>query len=453
MMPKLLLIGFTEQNAKVIQMFIEINFPALTLMTISRQLDGHQLQFPALTPVHLGHDVFVIDAEGVGFHGANPDDAISQLTTQLGDKPALLISRHLNAPHTDTTTHSPQGTALSRYRWLNVPYTRQQMFDNIQALLDYSAAQPATGAPTPSPSDPTIGTNTGVKTDIDKPIDTDTPSQSLNDNQAANHHQATSQSRVADSQSIMLIFDIIAKTFPNIEQTAFFQFAKQLQMIDDYACIEVNNHHLYVNPFDNSVVASRLARIIDQFRVSQTTGHTLYKVSPLDESRFKEQTALHLNQGDKHLMISQVIWFMGLEVLSRNQYDMAHHLAIEVNYMPNLTGTNFVPSYVTPMIASCLGRPRRLVELNSLFPTLTVAQSNQVLILMMMSNIINAQTLIQSYQRPLAATSALASDTAPKASVADNQAIVQPASNAGIKKASESGFLKRFLGRLGAKFS
>ena len=179
----------------------------------------------------------------------------------------------------------------------------------------------------------------------------------------------------------------------------------------------------------------------------QALGSDSFALKPISKDDYQAATAPLLAQGQQKIAISQILWRVGLEILRRGDYTQTHHLRFVAKQMPNFGTTSFVPSYVMPLIASCLGRARSLTDLQGLFGNLTVRQINQVLILLALTGNIQAEPLIVSYQQ--AASNNVTVQIAPNSTQAASQ---RDGQNQGIQQASESGFLKRFLGRLGVKF-
>ncbi len=252
-----------------------------------------------------------------------------------------------------------------------------------------------------------------------------------------------------DTGSLDAVFALLSQTFHGLTQLPYFEFVQTLYQLPTYTVFHISGHHLYVNPFDKTVVASRIERILDHFMIGQNLRQCITSRQTLDETSFEQQTQRHLQAGDKKLTLSKLIWYIGLEMLPRNTFEDHHHLAIEARFMPNLAGINFVPNYVLPLISSCIGRVRTLQEFQQLFPQLTNAQINQVIILLALSHGLNNAVLLNSrpaitfgshYQQP----TVTASTTAPNP-LSGNTVT----NNTGIQKAQKTGFLKRLLGRLG----
>lgn len=431
-MLQLLLIGFNEQNANVIDMFVGMTYSDIKVSRVSRLPDSVPRQMPALTAIEAESDIFVIDVQSVGFDPNQPDVFEAMLAQKLAKKPLLLINRL--AGSTVNPTNNPDADGI--HEWLNVPYSRQQMAEKLQLLVDAANAQhyAKTSQNPKTPLADTLLKTSSIPTKSASPPTAEKPSDK----------PANKPYSFLDHQNIEQGFGLLAQQFSELQQTAFFEFAKRVQLLTQCAVVEVNGHYLYLNPFDKSVVASHLERTLDHFLVGSNLQQALQNFQLIDIEAFNQKSHQLMTEGGKRFNLSQLLWLMGLELVPRNRYEQQHTLPIEISYLPNLNGKKFVPSYVMPVLASCLGRSRTLTELTGLFPMLTNAQCNQLIILAIMSNIAKADTLLNyaSHQTKPAITQPAAAATAESVAV-----------NSGVKKAQQTGFLKRLLGRLGVTLS
>ena len=409
-MANLLLIGFTETNANVIQIFIEMTFKDIYVDTIIRHLNDSPLSLPVLTEEHHKNDVFIIDFEGAGLDLSDKNIA-KNLEIYTRGKPILFVSRQ----------NSVVPVSLVEYEWLTVPYNRQQMTERVKKVLSNVTVQPLKpNTYEPNIQKPPVATQKPPK---EEPV--------IDVNTTANISPVK-----ANNDDIKAIFDVLIRAFPEINEQQFFHFIKRLQSVNAFNSVTINNYQMYLNPIDKSIITASLERISDNFMVGAGVRNENIVFVQMDASSFRQKTASQLAAGAKQYTLAQVVWFIGLEMMqvNRNAFGQSHHLKFEARYMPNFAGIKFTPNYLTLLIASCLGRARSLVDFGTLFPQLTNAQVNQILILLAMSNNINKDILVQSANATTASTVANKVDTT---------------NNTGIQKAQKTGFLKRLLSRLG----
>lgn len=396
-MLKLLLIGFTQTNANVIQIFIEMTFKDIHVDAIIKPTNTQTLNLNDL-PQSTQSEVFIIDFEGVGLD-LEDKNIVQTLADYTNGKPILFISRQQSMP-----------VALPNYEWLTTPYTRQQMNDSLTSLLSktpsyYTNPVPSTFSQTVQPN---VSNNPPVEQGIDSTI-------SPND--------------------VKKVFDVLMDVFGNIHEQPFFNFVKDLQLSQECIQVTINQHDMYFNPKDKSIISLNLERMADSFIVGLRKESILF--TKLDSNTFQQKSAYLLAQGAKQYTLSQLVWLIGLDIIQakRDAYGEIHPLKFEARYMPNIAHIHSVPKYVVPLIASCLGRVRGLSDFNSMFPQLTNAQINQVMILLTMSQAIRVETLLDSVKQSTATT------------LPTNMPNSQ--SNLGVQKANKTGFFRRLLSRLG----
>lgn len=419
-MTAIIVIGFTPPQSYAIEMLAQMTATQFDVITVARHSQrGAAIDLAEAVTRHNAQGV-VIDIEGAALSADVLHDAV-QAAQRLLRRPAVLVTRQVVAA---------QAVAVDQY-WLSAPYNREQMTQALQWLKDTIAKTPQSAQPLVAPQSAQQTANLTI------------PSRAATSKTSS----AVSGQPAPDARQREQVFDILARTFADLTQTGLFALAKQLQLLSGYACVTINGQPMYVNADEHSAIANRIERMIDHFIVGQALGSDSFDLKPISKDDYQAATAPLLAQGQQKIAVSQILWRVGLEVLRRGDYTQTHHLRFVAKQMPNFGTTSFVPSYVMPLIASCLGRARSLTDLQSLFGNLTVSQINQVLILLALTGNIQAEPLIVSYQQ--AASNNMTAQVAPNSAQAASQ---RDGQNQGIQQASESGFLKRFLGRLGVKF-
>lgn len=422
-MSKLLLIGFTETNANVIQIFIEMTFKDIVVDKVIRQLNVASLTLPILTDEQRLNDIFVIDFEGAGLD-SDDKNLSSKLEIYTGGKQILFVSRKNNVP-----------VSLIHYEWLSVPYNRQQMTESVKNLL-------ANVKPKPNFKSEQIDTKPHTQELLKKPFHanhtaTHKPNNStiIATRSSIAQQKETLPENQATLDEVKKVFETLLNVFPEMNEQPFFNFIRQMQLSHDFTKVMVNHHELYLNPVDKSVILLNLERVADNFMVGLSEDVITFE--RVDNTIFRKNVNNLLAQGAKQYSLSQLIWVIGIEIIQtkRNAYSQSHHLRFEARYMPNISGIKFAPKYIVPLIASCLGRARVLSDFNALFPYLTNAQINQIMILLSISQAINVNILLDSAKPQMAE---------PQQPINMTQN-----SNQGVQKATKTGFLKRLLNRLG----
>lgn len=424
-MSKLLLIGFTETNANVIQIFIEMTFKDLVVDKVIRQLNVASLTLPVLTDEQRLSDIFVIDFEGAGLD-SDDKNLSSKLEIYTGGKPILFVSRKNNVP-----------VSLIHYEWLSVPYNRQQMTESVKNIL-------VNVKPKPNFKSEHTDTKPHTQELLKKPFHTNhtathKPNNTTGTGIATRSSIAQQKEILPENQAtldeVKKVFDTLLSVFPDMSEQPFFNLIKQMQLSHDFTKIVINHHELYLNPVDKSVILLNLERVADNFMIGLS--EEVITFERVDNTLFRKNVNNLLAQGAKQYSLSQLIWVIGIEIIQskRNAYGQSHNLKFEARYMPNISGIKFAPKYIVPLIASCLGRARVLSDFNALFPYLTNAQINQIMILLSISQAINVNILLDSAKPQMV-------EPPQPTNIIQNI-------NQGVQKATKTGFLKRLLNRLG----
>lgn len=444
--PSLLLVGFTETNANVMQIFLEMTFKNIQVNQIVRNLGQAVLELPMLSDEEKQSDIFIIDFEGAGLDLAYSKQS-KKLETYTNGKPILFVARQ----------NETIPITFAKYKFLTMPYTRQQMTDCIKAMLeslpDALVVENAditnkanllnTLSKNPSKAVQDLINESFANTKKVNTSKTDIPklTSQLITPSASQSNPSDIKNDFVNIDEVEKVFGLVVKNFPDIADRPLFTFAKKLQSLKDFAMVNINGYLMYVNPIDKSVVTDNLERIGDSFLVGAGLKEESLTFQSLDANSFRQKTTNYLASGAKQYNLAQVIWLIGLELMQirRNSYVESHEMQIQATFMPNFAGVKFVPNYVVPLIASCLGRPRTLLDFNKLFPQLTNAQVNQVLLLLIMSRTVNYEILLNSNNNASAMAKSMVQNQKPS----DNPI------NTGIQKANKTGFLTRFLNRLG----
>lgn len=386
-----LVVGFHDTEQRTLMMLKDLVFAQLDMQCVSRLVnDKHQLQLPPhpTKPV----DFYIIDLAGVGL---TPQDNTYPITISefTNNKPAIFITRHAPSDW--------EGLVATHTQFLPLAYNRMQMQTAI--------AQAMQAVP-----------------------------------QSVNSHPNHAETPVTSIEALRVLSDeviieknfaLLAKTFNHLENSIHFQLCKQIQQLSNYAVVQVGQYAMYINPFEKSVIANRLNRLIDHMTVIQKTPYQAdsFSIQMLTVDQYHHQVKTLLDAGEQKVLMSQMIWQLGLEGISPSAYNNAHELRLKAKYMPNLASIRYVPNYVSSVVASCLGKTRQLAELQSLFTQLTNGQINQVIILMILSNIIDSPILLTTH------------DIAKQQDDLTSQA---QSHNTGIHQAKKTGFFSRLLGKL-----
>lgn len=423
----ILLVGFNDKEAKAIEVLTKVStklfFASISVSSVERHFSPNfRLVFPILTAKEMQSDALVIDVEGVGLDLFN-QRSIQKLHDFSRKKPTLLVTRQHKKNY--------QYLLSGHYQILEMPYGRQAMQDALAQLIVACQSVLKTEKKSISIEEQSAVNHQQKPQIVAKPILQQRPT-------VPDLFQYTKPTTTQRQQTLKQTYQLLADTFDTITRTQFFEFCEKIQQLEQCAYVQIRMYSMYVNPFDKSVLTSHLERIVEQLTaICHEKSNRCLKIQLLTLGQYEQQVTPLLSQGGRKYAISQIIWQMGLKVVSRNDYQQKHALKLKVNYMPNLMTLPNLPNYVTPIIASCLNKVRQLDQLEILFPKLTIAQINQVIILMILSDIVNSPILLTSH------TSA----SQKEANTMDN-IVLEKQMNEGVKKAHRTDFFNRLIHQL-----
>ncbi len=371
----ILMVGFNIKNINAIEVFTEHSFPQFTIHSVERHfLTNFSLVLPVLDFAERNSHGFMIDVEGVGINELD-EQAIEVLNKFTQKKPTILFTRHNKA--------QVKITLPKTYHLLHIPYDKSDM----QLMLEWldNKIQPDTDK---------------SKKPVEKTIQPPRPTKNTLETVLMDRPEAFTVAQYIPNdylQSLEQNYQCLSDTFTGINDTYFFQFFEKLQQLDQHAYIAIGIYSIYVNPFEKSIIGRHLDKFTQQLiKVHHENQSQVLSFQLVTKAQYEQQLKLLVMVGEKKIAISQAIWQMGLMLVPPNVYIKRHQLQIKALYMPNLQSVKNLPNYVPLMIACCLGKVRQIHQLQKIFPRLTTGQINQVLILMILSNIVDNQILVNS---------------------------------------------------------
>ena len=161
------------------------------------------------------------------------------------------------------------------------------------------------------------------------------------------------------------------------------------------------------------------------------------QLSLLSDDEYYDRLQQLYDKGAKKQALTTLLWQIADEVIRQDEPSGEHNLALKVNYIPNFSAMRQVPSYVNSVMSACLSKPRRIDELQELFPQLRYQHLNRVFILSILSGVSDVSVLQSS--------AAIDATAQTERSATEQEA---PTNNKDIKKANRTGFFKRLLSKL-----
>lgn len=406
---KLFLIGFSKQNADVLQMLIERLYPDYQLAVIERYFGGTlRLQLPKLERLS-ADTMLIINLDGVGmvnFTAAH----IDELKEFIQGKATMLIARH-NLDKWQSALPEEIGAYLS------VPYSRDSMTTALESLevkykkLSDNAYFKKVAVPEASRTQKSVQVQEET---VQTPL---------------THCEAPFAKIEEDGQ---FLHKILSECFA-IPKLSLLQNILDIRVSNTPVKVKIGNQTFYACPECQVVYVNSINRLIDycDMLYGLELSASVIVVEPVEAVDFNKLAPVFEKKGYRKYTLNSLLWQICWRLLP-NKIDVPdHNLMLKMRYMPNFLQMKKIPEYIRPLIASCLTVPRSTKELISLVQggEDLKGQINHLMLIAILSGAADTEILRQSYE---------------------NQTVdeVKKEDNEGIKIAKKTGFLSRLLSKL-----
>ncbi|WP_227429753.1 hypothetical protein [Psychrobacter sp. I-STPA6b] len=464
---KLLLVGFSEQNAEAVKMFCSRNFASLDTHVIPRQLSE---QMTLILPNNSSQqqnqaDAFLVDLEGVGmsYHTAENQEALAAF---INAKPTVLISRR-----DMSSWRQMEKVVQSVLLYLCAPYSKTEMMEVVGQLTQLLSKPDRTDGALVVQSEKTsqkqslslpVSSQSATReqtrdkklaeVDGDKSTEASTVPAMSSKVQEDNSIIQSQASDLVDGQSshfvkdsvdpgvkVQVLTKVLKQYFSSIYDTVFVRSVLELFSYTHPLIMRIGKYELLINPAERSVIMdSDITRVTDCFCIignQKYAGTNGVQLLPISTEQYIEKSQKLSRAGNKKYVMNTILWQIAAEVLHYDLPNQPHPLRLKVKFVPNFAVMRFVPSYVYSVLSACLSKARTIVELQSLFPELSIQQLNRVILLSMLSGVAEETILLPANTTPDADKSTLSS--------ADKMN-----RNSGVRQANSTGFFRRLLQKL-----
>jgi hypothetical protein len=422
---KLLLIGFSEQNANLLSFLIQQNFKGIQCDYVERNLTTDlRFALPTLTDAQKTAQGMIIDLGGVGMLSFQ-DSHKQTLTDFTQNYPTLLTTRMPIDVWQDALAN------VSQYLYIQSPYNKDGILPILQNLIKKSHGF--------NPDQINLDEQIATKITADVPkIATHTPKpattvaalkQPLFDNTIVN---------APDDRQQAVVSNILLKYFNNVYHAPMLKELAKLCLQNEPFLLRTSRYEVLIAPDQNLAVSSNIARVLDYFTVAKN--HDEFAKSITVEILNKKQYLEELNRlsGDngKKYNLNTLLWQIYQTLLPDDIETTAHNLQIKLKFMPNLADIKDIPNYVQAILASCLSTPKSLGHLYVLFSEAPPSIINRLYLLSVLSNVADLDVVAV-----LKADDNISLDQGLELSALNDK-------NDGINKAGKAGFFKRLLNKL-----
>lgn len=415
---KLLLIGFSEQNANLLTFLVQQHFKGVDCVHIERNLTADlRFELPPVPSEHHNASGLVINLGGIGMSAYQTKHKES-LSAYTQNRPTLL------------TTLAPieswhEGLlGQTHYFYLQSPYNKDTILPVLQKLMNASFVFHSKQQK-PEPSVAETAPMRSKQEDTTKQSTNKTEpelKQSLFDNTLLNAPNTPSQA---------VIEKVLKEQFNSVYELPMVKAFSKLFYQQEPFVLKTSRYDVLIDPQRNLAISTNIARVIDYLGIAKTHPEFVSSIAiePLDKTNHAEYTKKLESQNAKKYVLNALLWQIYHAILPDEIETMAHNLQIKVKFMPNLADVEGTPSYAQAVMASCLSVPKSLDTLYTLFSEATNSALNRLFLLAMLSKIIDLDIL-----------------TAQPAQNRHQSDI--PNKNDGVNKATKTGFFQRLLSKL-----
>lgn len=430
---KVLLAGFSRQNAAALQYLIDARKKSYEVVDMELSFNQElQLCLPNIPDHHHDATAVIVNVSGVGL-AHRLTERVRELKDFIGNRVAILV-----AQATQEVQQTIETLQSNLTFFVNFPYSKESMEQALDKLffavpllvkkehLTREAEEsPKPVAPTPPP------------TLTQKIAQSLTPSLGL----AKAGTTATESSKASllaqfkteckENRPAHFIHRLLDVHFNIQEISLLHRFA---DVIAEECPLEltIGTQVIYIHRFQNLALVANHNRLMDYCAIASDfeVFSDVIKVKTIDFDDFEKVANAPYTPYKKH-SLNTLLWQMGHRMLPKTVDVPDHPLRLKMRFMPSFLGTEETPEYMRALTSVCLLAPRSLDELTvKMAGVADKGVINRLFLLAILSGMADMEVL----EKSLSGNHTQTSDR------------IQ---NRGVTQAKQTGFLKRFLNKLG----
>lgn len=396
---KLLVVGFSAQNASALQLLVGRAYPECTLVVVERSFDDElRLCLPKATAAHRDAAAVILNLDGVGMLTYSPQH-IKPLQAFIGVRPALMITKG------STLTWQQAGVLPDGFvLFLTSPYGRELMETAIGRLLSVAPSA------------------------FDRRHDFACYQES--DGLTASLPAAPKKTKLVAGQNFL--HHILDVHF-NIRQNPLLHEFADVILEEGALKLVAGSQVFYINRAKNLALVMNFERLLDYCVIANNfeVATNVIAIDPISEDEFDKWAAQSPLNGYKKYALNTLLWQMYGHILPERIDVPDHKLQLKLRFMPNFAQMKDMPEYVRALASTCLVAPRQLSELTTgLGATIDKAIVNRIFLLAILSGTADFEVLERSFEYQ------------------DESLPIKKVANQGVQKAQKTGFLARLLSKL-----
>lgn len=405
-----LIIGFSEQAQSALELLISREFTEHSYLSIPRKLSTYLYPiFPQINSDDVAKSsICIIDLDGIGMNSFSEEHK-TPLLTLIGQKPAILISRHIQQ---DWQQYVPQWTS-TQIEYVLQPYNRDNIVEALKHILFGQKI----------PEEPSI--------------------ERVNISSHLKHEKEDLSKQVALARRTQFTRKLLVQRWTSFDDHPIFQHLMSIFSQNLPFRLTISQHEMLVFPEKNMILLHKIQSIIDYFILLKSFKLSSYKIEaePVYVDDFMAVEQEFLQQGCKPYQLSMFLWQIYQEVLPEKLDLNAENLSLKLNYMPDFSNMINVPAYMHAVSSACLNQPQYFEQLKIIFNFLTRDNIHRVFLLAVLCNyadIVHFESYIKEHQPSVR-------DPLPFEKQPDTDEEVK---NQQVIKARNLGFFERLLNKL-----
>lgn len=424
---KFLVVGFSEQAQKTLEVLLQLEFPFHSYCSVPRQLsEKYTPILPNVSANQQKCDFCIIDLDGIGLsqYDIQSKEKLFKLTNY---KPSILISRQSYVVWGRDLLLSKNSIVLSH------THTRQELLDALKHILSVATQQPPAEH---SPSQQTMHT-------FQQERELGAGRQEMGISTAPQESKLASMAERAKFS-----YRVLSQRWQDFDNYPIVKDLLNIFSQSSPYLLHISDHKLLIDPREGTVILKTLSCVVDYFILISGFQFSAFRIetqSLLDDNYHYEKNRL-LGSGYRIYSLNLFIWQIFQEIFPHKLSFNGEGLKIKLKYMPNFTAMRSVPPYMQALSATCLVRAQGFDDLKQRFNYLQEEHINRFFFLVLLTDIVDSSVFPVELFANKPEVKQPASAESSSVSTASTEEPSQ--NNQGVQKAKKTGFLERLLKKL-----
>lgn len=408
---KILVVGFSEQALKTIEVLLQLEFSRYTYCSVPRLVsESYTSLLPNVSANQQKCNYCIVDLDGIGIkeYSIVAREKVLRLTN---NKPSIFVSRFAQEQWSEDSL-------LRHNVVLGYLYSRQELIDALNKIL--------------------IGENDLMASAAYNITNMNIAEQPKNN--------TFKLAPLAERSKFSRRF--LVQRWQDIQQYPIVEHLLEIFSQTSPYMLYIGDHELLVDPSEGSIFMKSFTCVLDYFILISGFSFTSFNITArsLEMEDFFQEKNRCIAAGYRISSLSLFVWQVFQEVLPHElKLNNEFGLSLKMKYMPNFMAMRSVPPYMQSVTAVCLTSAQNFDNLRKIFHYLQEEHLNRVFFLALLADVSdNNYIYINVADAP---TLTHATETKPSSATTS-----EADKNDGVEKAKKTGFLSRLLKKLISSF-